>query len=311
MRASALACASAASHAPISTSRKPPPSRKQRNIVDGEILAAHEVDQHAVEAFQADGAVLEDARHGVGGEEGVGKASDGEHAEGRAGGEVERGGDDGGAGALGADQRAGDVEAVFVEQLVEVVAGDAAGNAGKFLADERGSSGRGDGEAGVDLADAAAGADEGFELGGAGAADGHARAVVENNVERFDVVDHFAGQQAVDAATVVADHAAEGAAGVRRGVGGVGQVVELGGLAQAVEDDARLDARQLGGGVDGGEAVHVAGEVEDHGDVGALAGQAGARAARQDGGSGGAAGGQAASTSAASRGRMTPMGSWR
>ena len=49
---------------------------------------------------------------------------------------------------------------------------------------------------------------------------------------------------------------------------------------------------QLGGGIDGGEAVHVARVIEDHGYVGALAGQAGACAARQHGGAGGAAGGQ-------------------
>ena len=75
----------------------------------------------------------------------------------------------------------------------------------------------------------------------AGGADGHARAVVEDDVERFDIVDDFAAEQAVDAATVVADHAAEGAARVRCRVGGVGEVMQLGGVAEAVENDARLD----------------------------------------------------------------------
>ena len=45
-------------------------------------------------------------------------------------------------------------------------------------------------------------------------------------------------------------------------------------------------------GIDCGERVHVARVVEDYGDVDALAGEAGARAARQNGGSGGAAGSQ-------------------
>ena len=107
--------------------------------------------------------MLEGARHGVGGEKASSKSQHGEHAEGRAGGEVERGGDDVGAGAFGADQRAGHVEAVFVEQLVEVVAGDAAGDAGEFLADEVGVAVANAGEAGVDLADAAAGADRALE----------------------------------------------------------------------------------------------------------------------------------------------------
>ena len=79
-----------------------------------------------------------------------------EHAEGRAGGEIERGGDDVDAGALGADQGAGHVEAVLGEQFVEVVAGDAAGNARKFFADQIGVAIANAREAGVDLADAAA-----------------------------------------------------------------------------------------------------------------------------------------------------------
>ena len=123
-------------------------------------------------------------------------------------------------------------------------------------------------------------------------AHGHARAVVEHDVERFDVVNDFAAEQAVDAATVVADHAAEGAAGVSGGIGRVGEVMEFGGVAQAVENDAGLDARQLLRGVESMERIHVARIVEDHGHVDALAGEAGARAAGQHGGAGGAAGGQ-------------------
>ena len=80
---------------------------------------------------------------------------------------------------------------------------------------------------------------------GAGAADGHAGAVVEDDVEGFDVVDDLAAQQAVDAATVVADHAAEGAAAVGSRIGGVGQVMQFGGFAQAVENDAWLDLASL------------------------------------------------------------------
>ena len=96
----------------------------------------------------------------------------------------------------------------------------------------------------------------------------------------------------MDTATVVADHASEGAAAVRGGVGRVVEVMEFGGLAKAVEDDARLDACKLCGWIDGGEGVHVTGIVEDHGHVGALAGQAGSSAARQHGGACGTAGSQ-------------------
>ena len=154
-----LGCASSAVQAPISTSRKPTPAGSCGEIAQGEALAAHEVDQQVVEAFEADGLVLESERDGVGGEKRIGEAQHGEHAEGRAGGEVERGGDDVGAGAFGADQRAGHVEVVFGQQLVEVVAGDAAGDAREFFADQGGVAVADAGEARVDLAHAAAGAD--------------------------------------------------------------------------------------------------------------------------------------------------------
>ncbi len=58
------------------------------------------------------------------------------------------------------------------------------------------------------------------------------RSVVEHNVQAFDVVDDFAAQQPMHAATVVADHAAQRAAAVRGGIGRVGQVVHLGCFAQ-------------------------------------------------------------------------------
>ena len=107
--------------------------RKVIEVFEREALAAHEIDEHGIEAFETDGLVLEGERDGVGGEKRIVETEHGEDAEGRAGGEVERGGDDVGAGALRADQRAGHVEVVFGQQLVEVVAGDAARNAGKLF----------------------------------------------------------------------------------------------------------------------------------------------------------------------------------
>ena len=75
---------------------------------------------------------------------------------------------------------------------------------------------------------------------------------------------------------------------MRCGVGRVGEVMQFGGVAKAVEHDAGLDARSLGSGIDGVERVHVARIVKDHGHVDALAGQAGAGAAGQNGRAGGA-----------------------
>ncbi len=53
------------------------------------------------------------------------------------------------------------------------------------------------------------------------------------------------------------------------------------GVAQRIEDDARLDAREPPGGIDLEDPVHVLREVEHDRDVAALAGEAGAGAARQ------------------------------
>jgi hypothetical protein len=87
----------------------------------------------------------------------------------------------------------------------------------------------------------------------------------------------------VNAATVVADHAAERASAVCGGIRAVGEVVEFSGFAEAVEDDARLDDGEAGGGVERGEAVEVAGEVKDDGDVGGLSCDAGTCSTRKDG----------------------------
>ena len=84
------------------------------------------------------------------------------------------------------------------------------------------------------------------------------------------------------AATVVADHAAQRAARVRRRVGRIGQMMFLGGLAQPIENDSRLDDGQLALGIERGEPVHVPRVIKDHGHIGALPGQAGSSTARQN-----------------------------
>ena len=63
------------------------------------------------------------------------------------------------------------------------------------------------------------------------------------HLELLDVVDGLAGHHRVHAARVVADHAAEGAAACVAGSGAEREAVLLGGVAQVVEHDARLDAR--------------------------------------------------------------------
>jgi len=89
----------------------------------------------------------------------------------------------------------------------------------------------------------------------------------------------------VDAAGVVADHAADGAGFVTGGIGGESQVMFFGGVAEVVEDDARLYACDAAGGIDLEDARHVLREIEYDGDVAALAGEGGASAAtKQRGG---------------------------
>jgi hypothetical protein len=93
------------------------------------------------------------------------------------------------------------------------------------------------------------------------------------------------------AATVVADHATEGAAAVGGGIGSIRKVVVLRGLAQSVKHYTRLYDREAGCRVEGREPVHVTREVEDYGNVGGLACHAGAGPAGKNGCADGAASG--------------------
>ena len=108
------------------------------------------------------------------------------------------------------------------------------------------------------------------------------RAVVQQDLQLFDVVDRLAGEQGMRAAGVVADHAAERAAAVRRRIGSERQLMRFGGVAQRIEHHAGLHAREPADRIDLEDPVHVLREVEHHRDVAALAGEAGAGAPRQD-----------------------------
>ena len=104
------------------------------------------------------------------------------------------------------------METIFREKLVEVVAGDPPRNARKLFAHQITVAIADPSQPRVNLPDAAAGAYQVGELLVAGAANGHARAVVKGDVEGLDVVDRFAAEKAMHTAAVVADHAAERAA---------------------------------------------------------------------------------------------------
>ena len=267
-KARALALASAWAEAPNSAMRKPSPGGRSSRSERDFCLRAESFEEIAVDAFEADGFVKEDLRDVVGGEEDVGEANADEGSAGWGFDELEGGAEDNGAGAFAADQGSCEVEVVFGEEFVEVVAGDSARDAWEAGADLVGVGVAELFERGVDLADAASGGDVGGEFGLGGGAYGEAGAVVKEEVEGEDVVDGFAAHERVDAAGVVADHAADGAAGVRGGVGSEGEVEALGGIADAVEDYAGLDADGPVPDVDGVHFVHVFGEVEDDSEVG-------------------------------------------
>jgi hypothetical protein len=87
----------------------------------------------------------------------------------------------------------------------------------------------------------------------------------------------------VDAAGVVADHAANGAAVVAGGIWRERQVIFLGGVAKMVEDDSGLDAREAALGIDLENVAHVLREIEDDGNVAALSGERCASTAAKQG----------------------------
>ena len=260
-------------------------------LVEPHPFRAKRIRNRVVEPLEADRLVGEDLRHVIGRDERIGKPDADQPPERRARRQAQRRFEHRHARALAADERARHVEAVFGQELVEVVPGHAARDARKLLADERREPVPDALEAGVDLPLAPAGADDRVELRVARLAHGHPGAVVQHHVELVDVVDGLAAHQRVNAARVVADHPAERAAAVRRRIGREREVVHFCGITDAIEDDARLHASDLRCGVERDDAVQVLREVHDHRDVAALAGEARARAARQDRRAGFAAGG--------------------
>ena len=227
--------------------------------------------------------MLEDRRYGVRGRVDVRVPEDDEHARRRAPDETHLRREHEGARAFGADERARHVEPVLGEEPRQVVAGDAAGNRGIARPDERREPLRERAELPVDLGAAAALRDDARELVRRGLPDRQQSPVARDDLELVDVLVRLPGHDGVHAARVVSDHAAERAARVRRGVRSEREAVALGRVPQVVQDDARLDARPLIGGVDLQDPPEVLRRVDDDSDVAALSRQARARAAPEHG----------------------------
>ncbi len=182
---------------------------------------------------------------------------------------------------LRADQRARYMEAVLGQKLVEIVAGDTPRNIREAFPYQGGIAIAQPLQAGVDLPSAATLRQDRGKLRLAGLADRHAGSVVQQNVQRFDIVDRLAAHQRVHTAGVVADHPTERTAAVRRRIGRKGQLMLFCRIAKRIEDDARLDPRQACLRVERDDSPHVLRKIEHHRYVAALARDAGAAAARK------------------------------
>ena len=175
------------------------------------------------------------------------------------------------------------MEPVLRQELVEVVPGHTPRNLRIPRANQVGVSIAEPPQRAVYLRRAAAGRDDAVVLLVARPADAEPQPFVGQDFELLDVVDGLAAHDRMHAARLVADHAAEGAVRVRRRIGRERQAMAFRGVAKIVEDQAGLDARKPQGGIERHETMHVLRVIEHDGDVAALASEARAAAAREDG----------------------------
>jgi hypothetical protein len=194
----------------------------------------------------------------------------------------------GDAGRFRSDQCLCDVEPALGQQVVQVIARDAARNLRVARPDQICVFIAQLFERRVNLAAPAAGCDDLLQFVVCRRPDPHLQPVVGQDLEAVGVVRHAAARPVelrhdrVDAAGVVAEHAAERAAVVGGGIGTEGQTDARRLSAKGVQHDAGLDTRDAGLRIDVEHRVDVLRHVHDDGDVAALAREAGAPAARQD-----------------------------
>jgi hypothetical protein len=190
---------------------------------------------------------------------------------------------DGDQRGLAAHQRAGDVEAVLEQERVEVVAGHPARDVREAAPDLVRVPVPQPAQRTVDRRSAVAVLFDLAVLVVAGFTAPEPGSVIEQSFQSGDVVNDLAGALRGGAAGVVADHAADRAVGMGRGLRAVPQPVPRQFAVERVQDDARFDDAGARGRVDGHEPVAVLRPVDHHGGVGALAGQTAPTAAREHG----------------------------
>src|SRR3989440_966444 len=177
------------------------------------------------------------------------------------------------------NQRSSYIKAIFWQQLIQVVARDAAGNFWETLANEVGVLIAEVFEPGINLAASPSPFDDALEFFVAGLAHSQAETIVCENVQLFNVIDRLPGHYRMGAARVVTDHAAKSAVLVSGRVWSKGQVVAFCFVAQVIENSPRLHARLPFLRIDLENFVHVFRHVHNHCDVTGLSCQARAAAA--------------------------------
>ena len=227
-------------------------------------------DQPGVHPLDRERGEFPDSHRVVGGEVRIRETEDGQRAGRRRLDQPDRGTEQRGAGALRAHQRAGQVESVLRQELVEVVPGHPAREVRERRAHIAGDP---VGQAVQRIRHPAPRRRPGPEH--------HPLAAIGEHVEGDDVVDGLAPRHRVRAAGVVADHSAERAAVVRGRVRPERQAVRAGGGPQGVEHDTGLHTRGPRVRVDVEHAVEVRGEVEGDRMVDRLARDRRARADRE------------------------------
>ena len=259
-----------------------------------DILAAQPLilDQLLVDGLQPDRLEpVDDLRDMIAGRGDVVVVHDDGHPLQHGRGQHQRGLQDRHAGALGADQRAGDVEALLGQQLIQVVPGHPARQPVDrriALADRAGVAVPQVAQPGVDLAFAAAGRHDRVELVFLAVADPETLAVVGDHFQRVGVVRGARprtvqlGLHGMHAAGVVAHVAADGAPGVRRRIRPEDQAAPAGRPVELLVDDPGFRGDQPPVYVDVPDLGQVLGVVDDHGVVDGFPGQAGAAAPVHD-----------------------------
>jgi hypothetical protein len=256
--------------------------REQPERVRSHVFLALVADELVVEALQRHGPILVDRGYRVGGRRDVGEGQQHQHALRGFGQQAEFGAQHGDAGRLGADERLGQVEPVLGQQRREVVTGDPPGQL-REVPDPIGVAVTQLADAPVDVGAAATGGEDAVVLVVGGRADPHADAVVRENLEAMHVGGGGPAPLRGGSAGVVADHPAYRAVVVGGRLGAEDQpAMGTGLLVELVEDDTGLHDREAAVSVDRLHRGEVLGEVHHHGDVAALAGEAGAATAGED-----------------------------